>query len=261
MSTLSSSLNSSANAVVATSTARCARTAAERHYLRVSRLMTLVLGRGADGRGAGGATWLGSERSVVDQVLGVAGFTTGHDPGPVPARQPARGRSRLGGGAGGPGRRASLAVLAVWLPCAWGTPVLAWPWYAPVGDADVTVRRRRWSWLNCSAAVDGPRMDHLQTEARNPASTNLDELTPLRARPADERRGRAGRPPPWRRRRKPSPGPSTSSPTGCARAAGWSTPAPARRAGSACSTRPNARRRSTRRPGRWSASSPAATRR
>jgi hypothetical protein len=26
-----------------------------------------------------------------------------------------------------------LAVLSVWLPSVFGSPVLAWPWFAPVG--------------------------------------------------------------------------------------------------------------------------------
>jgi solute:Na+ symporter, SSS family len=132
MSTLSSSLNSSANAFV-TDFYRPARPDhSEKWYVFVSRGMTIFWGIAQIGV-AIAADQLGGGISVVKQVLAVAGFTTGLILGlmllgrmrrPVPAFAAATGL--VAGFA---------AVFAVWLPSTWGQPILAWPWYAPVGAA------------------------------------------------------------------------------------------------------------------------------
>jgi SSS family solute:Na+ symporter len=130
MSTLSSSLNSSASAFVADFYRPLRPGRADGHYLGVSRLMTLVWGVAQTGV-ALGALWIGSERSIIDQVLAVAGLTTGLVLGLFllgSLKRPVRSEAALAGLALG-----FLAVLAVWLPGALGTRILAWPWFAPVG--------------------------------------------------------------------------------------------------------------------------------
>jgi SSS family transporter len=130
MSTLSSSLNSSAGAFVADFYRPLRPNRDEGHYLLVSKLMTLVWGV-AQSAVALGTLWIGSQRSIIDQVLAVAGFTTGLVLGLFllgSLKRPVRSAAALAGLALG-----FLAVLAVWLPSNWGQPLLAWPWYAPVG--------------------------------------------------------------------------------------------------------------------------------
>ena len=131
MSTLSSSLNSSANAFV-TDFYRPWRPAGdERHYLRVSRLLTAFWGVAQMGV-ALLAHRAASDRSVVELVLSVAGFSTGAVLGlfllgsrPRPVRSAAALTGLVVGFA---------AVTAVWLPSTWKSPAaLAWPWYAPIG--------------------------------------------------------------------------------------------------------------------------------
>jgi len=130
MSTLSSSLNSSAGAFVADFYRPLRDGRDEAHYLTVSRLMTLFWG-GAQSGVALAALWIGSQRSIIDQVLAVAGMTTGLVLGLFllgSVRRPVRsGAALVGLGAG------FLAVFGVWLPSTWGPSVLAWPWYAPLG--------------------------------------------------------------------------------------------------------------------------------
>lgn len=152
MSTLSSSLNSSANAFVTDFYRPLRPHHTERFYVLLSRVMTVVWGV-AQMAVAIIAYQSGSERSVVERVLAVAGFTTGLILGlfllgrlrrPVPSWAAA-----VGLVAG------FLAVLVVWLPTLSGVDAwlretlpsvigpnkkitLAWPWYAPVG-AGVTV--------------------------------------------------------------------------------------------------------------------------
>lgn len=130
MSTLSSSLNSSASAFM-TDYYRPLRPGKEAdHYLRVSRSMTMVWGL-AQMTVALIALGLHSERSVVDQVLSVAGFTTGMILGLFvlgSLRRPVSSPAALAGLIAG-----FAAVSAVWLPSAWGKTLVAWPWYAPVG--------------------------------------------------------------------------------------------------------------------------------
>ena len=73
----------------------------------------------------------GGSKSVVEQVLAVAGFTTGLLLGLFilgSSKRPVPSWAALTGLVCG-----FLAVLCVWLPSAFGSPVLGWPWYAPVG--------------------------------------------------------------------------------------------------------------------------------
>jgi SSS family transporter len=152
MSTLSSSLNSSANAFVTDFYRPLRPHHSERFYVLLSRVMTVFWGV-AQMTVAIIAYQSGSERSVVERVLAVAGFTTGLILGlfllgrlkrPVPSWA-----ASVGLVAG------FLAVLVVWLPTlhdvdTWSRETLpsvigpnkkitlAWPWYAPVG-AGVTV--------------------------------------------------------------------------------------------------------------------------
>jgi Na+/proline symporter len=82
------------------------------------------------------ALGLGSPQSIIEQVLTVAGFTTGMVLGLFllgSLKQPVRSEAALAGLVAG-----LLAVLSVWLPSLWGRPVVAWPWYAAIGTT-VTV--------------------------------------------------------------------------------------------------------------------------
>lgn len=124
MSTLSSSLNSSAGAFVVDFYRPLRPGRDEGHYLATARGMTALFGL-AQVAVALVTMSLQGERSVVDQVLTVAGFTTG---------------AVLGlfvlGGLGGVSSRAALVGLAagfVAVSAAWWSAALAWPWYAPVG--------------------------------------------------------------------------------------------------------------------------------
>jgi Na+/proline symporter len=130
MSTLSSSLNSSANATVSDFYRPIVSDRSERHYLTVSRGLTLLWGM-AQTAVALIAVQVASNRSVIDQVLSVAGFTTGIVLGLFllgQARRPVSSTAALVGMVAG-----FLAVLGLWLPTNWDMTVVAWPWYAPVG--------------------------------------------------------------------------------------------------------------------------------
>src|SRR5262249_42489671 len=102
----------------------------EKWYVLLSRVMTAVWGV-AQMSVAYAAYKLGGDKSVVEQVLAAAGFPNRLLVGPVIPRRllrPVRAWAAvvgMGGGVGGVG--------AVWLPSVFGTPVLAWPWFAPVG--------------------------------------------------------------------------------------------------------------------------------
>jgi solute:Na+ symporter, SSS family len=163
MATLASSLNSSAGAFVADFYRPLRPGRDEGDYLRVSRLMTLVWGVTRAGV-AVLAVVLGSKQAVVDQVLGVAGLTTGLLLGLFvlgSLRRPVSSGAALAGLAAG-----LAAVLAVWLPSAWGRTVVAWPWYAPIGTgvtiavalAANAVRRRHGPPADGGAkpGLDGP---------------------------------------------------------------------------------------------------------
>lgn len=143
MSTLSSSLNSSANALVTDFYRPLRPDYSEKHYLTASKVLTAGFGVAQVGV-ALGAYWLRSEQLIVEQVLAVAGLTTGLVLGlfvlgslrrPVPSWA-----ALIGLGIG------ALAVLCVfrppaellarlpdWVPGFFRRPILAWPWYAPVG--------------------------------------------------------------------------------------------------------------------------------
>jgi Na+/proline symporter len=141
MSTLSSSLNSSSSAVVNDFYRPLRPGGDDRHYLRVSRAMTTFWGLAQIGVALVAAAAL--ERSVIEMVLSIAGFTTGMILGlfllgRMP--RPVSSRAALTGLVCG-----FLVVLAVWLPSSgltasltwlpddYRTPILAWPWFAPVG--------------------------------------------------------------------------------------------------------------------------------
>jgi SSS family transporter len=131
MATLSSSLNSSANAFVTDFYQPLRPGRQEGHYLLVSRVMTSVWGMIRIAV-ALGALYLNSARSVVDQVLAVAGFTTGMILGLFILgswKRPVAAGSAFAGLVAG-----FLAVLSVWLPSILGRQGLAWPWYAPIGS-------------------------------------------------------------------------------------------------------------------------------
>jgi SSS family transporter len=148
MSTLSSSLNSSANALVSDFYRPIVAGRSDRHYLSVSRGLTILFGALQMLVGLG-AYWLQSEQLIVEQVLAVAGLTTGLVLGLFilgSMRRPVSSRAALAGLVIG-----AVAVLAVfrpsaaiiarypdWVPEFFREPILAWPWYAPVGTG-VTV--------------------------------------------------------------------------------------------------------------------------
>lgn len=138
MSTLSSSLNSSANAFVTDFYRPLRPGRPEREYVRLSRGMTAAWGV-LQMTVAYLAFVLGGGQSVVKQVLAVAGFTTGLLLGLFvlgSLRRPVSSWAALVGMLAG-----FVAVVLVWLPSVlpadtFGSmtpPVLAWPWYAPIG--------------------------------------------------------------------------------------------------------------------------------
>jgi solute:Na+ symporter, SSS family len=136
MSTLSSSLNSSANAFVTDFYRPLRPHHSERWYVWLSRVMTAVWGVAQMGV-AVAAYRLGGQKSVVEQVLTVAGFTTGLLLGLFvlgSLRRPVRSTAALAGMACG-----FATVLGVWLPSVFGETILAWPWLAPLGAATTVV--------------------------------------------------------------------------------------------------------------------------
>jgi len=130
MSTLSSSLNSSANASVTDFYKPLRPQHPEKHYVLVGRLMTAFWGV-MQILVALVAYWSGSNQSIVNRVLAVAGFTTGLILGLFVLgrfRTPVSSRAAMVGLVCG-----FLAVLSVWLPSVIAQPILAWPWFALVG--------------------------------------------------------------------------------------------------------------------------------
>jgi hypothetical protein len=88
--------------------------------------------------------WL-RDRSVIDQVLTVAGFTTGMILGLFllgSLRRPVPSWAALAGLVGG-----FVVVFLVWLPPLWGERRLAWPWYAPVGTVTTVTLALAVYWL------------------------------------------------------------------------------------------------------------------
>ena len=98
----------------------------------MSRLMSL--GFGFAQIGVALLAWqIDSPRSIIDQVLSVAGLTTGMVLGLFILglmRKPVGSNAALTGMVCG-----FLAVMAVYIPGALGKPVLAWPWFALGGSA------------------------------------------------------------------------------------------------------------------------------
>jgi solute:Na+ symporter, SSS family len=130
MSTLSSSLNSSANAAVTDFYRPLRPGRNESHYVAVSRGMTAFFGVLQAGV-AYVAVTAGGDVSVVKRVLAVAGFTTGLVLGLFVL---GRLKPVVPGWAAVAGLLAGFAaVTAAWLPSTWNEPVLAWPWFAPLG--------------------------------------------------------------------------------------------------------------------------------
>jgi len=129
MSTLSSSLNASANALVTDFYRPVRPESSESQLLMLSKLLTAGFGL-AQMAVALAADRLDSPTALVEQVMAVAGFTTG----PVLALfllgrvHPVRGPAALAGLVIG-----FLSVCGVWLSGKLGGPALAWPWFAPVG--------------------------------------------------------------------------------------------------------------------------------
>jgi SSS family transporter len=144
MATLASSLNSGAGAFVADFYRPLWPGHSDRHFLLVSRAMTSFWGLTRIGVALLAVHLLGMEnRSVIDEVLRVAGFTTGmilglFVLGSLP--RPVGSRAALTGVVVG-----FVAVTLVWsMPLAWERygpngsldwlrKPLAWPWYAPIG--------------------------------------------------------------------------------------------------------------------------------
>lgn len=124
MSTLSSSLNSSASATVNDFYIPLRPGTDERHYLWVSRVGTIGFGLAQIAVAAMAAVAL--DRSVIDVVLSIAGFTTGLILGLFLLGRMARPVSSVAALAGlvlGAG-----VVVGLWL-----STNLAWPWFAPLG--------------------------------------------------------------------------------------------------------------------------------
>ncbi|HEY0787261.1 MAG TPA: transporter, partial [Thermoanaerobaculia bacterium] len=136
---LSSSLNAIASTTVNDLYSRLVKGRDDRHYLRVSRIVTVIAGLVQIGVGVG---LMAGTRSALDMALSVASLVNGPILGVFLLGATRRGSpgSALAGMSVG-----IAAVTAVWL----GTPV-AWPWYAAIGSlttllagliADATIRR------------------------------------------------------------------------------------------------------------------------
>jgi solute:Na+ symporter, SSS family len=133
MATLASSLNSGAGAFVADFYRPLRPDRTEQHYLNVSRGMTSFWGLSRIAVALLAVSLL-EKQSVIDEVLRVAGVTTGMILGLFllgSLRRPVGSRAALTGLVVG-----FLVVLTVWLlPLVWPKDVIAvaWPWYAPIG--------------------------------------------------------------------------------------------------------------------------------
>jgi SSS family solute:Na+ symporter len=125
MSTLASSLNSASSAFVADFYRPLRPGLSDGHYLNVSRTMTMVWGLSRTFVALLAIPLLGN-RSVIQSVLSVAGFTTGLILGLFLL---GRMRHPVGSGAALVGLVAGFfTVLTIWL-----LTKLAWPWYPLVG--------------------------------------------------------------------------------------------------------------------------------
>jgi Na+/proline symporter len=178
MSTLSSSLNSSANALVTDFYKPLRPGGEERHYVRVSRMLTIVWGI-AQMAVAIAAYRIGGDKSIVEQVLKVAGLTTGlllglFILGSLP--RPVSPRGALIGLIAG-----FVVVMAFWLPEGIGLiakpidgddlhktvfgltvpirltqAVIAWPWFALIGATTTVVV----GWVAGNGGARFSRADH-----------------------------------------------------------------------------------------------------
>jgi SSS family transporter len=155
MSTLSSSLNSSANALVTDFYRPLRPDKGEKHYVFLSRLLTAVWGVAQMGVAIIAYRTSGDDKSVVEQVLKVAGMTTGLLLGLFllgQAKRPVSAAAAVGGLIAG-----FVVVVLAWLPEGLGMlatttdgrkhltilgtsvpeqflkPILAWPWFALIG--------------------------------------------------------------------------------------------------------------------------------
>ena len=103
----------------------------EGHYVFVSRGFTVLCGLAQIGVAILALAISGEKTSVVEQVMKVAGMTTGLLLGLFVlgrAERPVQSSAALGGLIAG-----FLAVFFVWLPEAFGPPIMAWPWFASLG--------------------------------------------------------------------------------------------------------------------------------
>lgn len=135
MASFSSSLNSAANAIVSDFYRPLRPHHTETFYLRLSKMMTSVVGVAKIAVALGCIEML-RDRSTVDQVLAIAAVTTGLILGLFflgSARRPVRPGAAVAGLVVG-------FVVAGWLWVAWflNRPILAWPWFAPVGTLTTT---------------------------------------------------------------------------------------------------------------------------
>ena len=168
MSTLSSSLNSSAGAFVGDFYRPLRPGLSEAHYLTVLRGMTLAWGLTRLAV-ALSAIPLMADRSVIDSVLKIAGFTTGTILGLfLLARmtRPVGSRPALIGLVAG-----FLTILSIWLLTS-----LAWPWYPLVGTLSTVAVALFFDRLGFS---HGPTQDR----GANPDSGNLNRAHTHRIRP------------------------------------------------------------------------------
>ncbi|AMV27229.1 Sodium/glucose cotransporter [Gemmata sp. SH-PL17] len=157
MSTLSSSLNSSANAVVTDFYRPLRPGHSERWYVMLSRVMTAVWGI-AQMAVAYGTYKFGGNKSVIDRVLEVAGLTMGLLLGLFllgTMRKLVASRAALAGLVCG-----FLTVFALWLPSTgltaglpgWAPvfykePLLAFPWFAPIGAGTTILMAVIWDCI------------------------------------------------------------------------------------------------------------------
>jgi SSS family transporter len=152
MSTLSSSLNSSANALVTDFYRPLRPYHPEGWYVFLSRVLTALWGVAQMGV-AYIAYQSGSTDSVVNRVLAVAGATFGLVLGLFvlgSLRKPVAARSALVGLVCG-----AVAVIGVALPMALGSPVLAWPWFAPVGTTTTVLVALAANWFKMNNPLEG----------------------------------------------------------------------------------------------------------
>lgn len=162
MSTLASSLNSSANALVTDFYKPFRPNRDEKHYVRLSRLLTAVWGVAQMAVAIIAFRTSGEDRSVVEQVLKVAGMTTGLLLGLFilgQAKRPVSSRAAIIGLIVG-----FVVVLLIWLPEGLGMlatkdgqgilrlrlfgidlserylkSLIAWPWFALIGAGTTVI--------------------------------------------------------------------------------------------------------------------------